>query len=102
MLTGSLFETSDEAVPLAFVGGLFTVFAGGFILIGLIGAVALALAGLFLSRRTRYTYCLVVAGLACMFMPFGTVLGVFTIIVLVRPSVKAMFEGDAAALETGA
>jgi hypothetical protein len=32
-----------------------------------------------------------VAAIACMFMPFGTVLGVFTIIVLMRPSVKELF-----------
>ena len=32
-----------------------------------------------------------VAAIACMFMPFGTVLGVFTIIVLMRPSVKERF-----------
>jgi hypothetical protein len=31
------------------------------------------------------------AGIECVFMPFGTVLGVFTIIVLVREDVKAMF-----------
>ncbi len=31
------------------------------------------------------------AGVACMFMPFGTVLGVFTIIVLLRDSVKELF-----------
>jgi len=31
------------------------------------------------------------AGVECMFMPFGTVLGVFTIIVLMRPSVKEIF-----------
>jgi hypothetical protein len=35
------------------------------------------------------------AGLACMFMPFGTVLGVFTIIVLVKENVKGMFRGAA-------
>ncbi len=29
--------------------------------------------------------------LNCLFMPFGTVLGVLTIIVLMRPSVKALF-----------
>jgi hypothetical protein len=32
------------------------------------------------------------AGIECMFTPFGTVLGVFTIITLVRPSVKEVFE----------
>jgi hypothetical protein len=31
------------------------------------------------------------AGVACMFMPFGTVLGVFTIVVLLRDSVKELF-----------
>jgi hypothetical protein len=36
------------------------------------------------------------AGVMCIFMPFGTVLGVFTLIVLLRPSVKPLFEGRAA------
>jgi hypothetical protein len=31
------------------------------------------------------------ACIECMFMPFGTVLGVFTIIVFIRQSVKALF-----------
>ena len=35
------------------------------------------------------------AGIECIFMPFGTVLGVFTIIVLMRPSMKELFDpGD--------
>jgi len=31
------------------------------------------------------------ACIECLFMPFGTVLGVFTILVLVRESVKQLF-----------
>jgi hypothetical protein len=31
------------------------------------------------------------AALACTLMPFGTVLGSFTLIVLLRPSVKELF-----------
>ena len=31
------------------------------------------------------------AAIECMFFPFGTVLGVLTIIVLIRPSVKPLF-----------
>jgi len=34
---------------------------------------------------------MVIAGIECLFMPFGTVLGVFTLVVLVRPSVKELF-----------
>jgi len=36
-------------------------------------------------------FCFVVACIECLFMPFGTVLGAFTIIVLMRPSVKNLF-----------
>jgi hypothetical protein len=34
------------------------------------------------------------AGVECLFMPFGTVLGVFTIIVLMRESVKQVFAAN--------
>jgi hypothetical protein len=34
---------------------------------------------------------LAIAGIECIFIPFGTVLGVFTIIVLMRPTVKELF-----------
>jgi hypothetical protein len=34
------------------------------------------------------------AAVACIFVPFGTVLGVLTIIVLTRPSVRALFDDD--------
>ncbi len=74
-----------------FVGWFFVLFALAWIVCGLAFAACLAFAGRFLRRRRHYTYCLVLAGIACMFMPFGTVLGVFTILVLVRPSVKASF-----------
>jgi hypothetical protein len=36
-------------------------------------------------------FCLVMGGVECLFMPFGTVLGVFTIIVLMREPVKQLF-----------
>ena len=49
------------------------------------------LVGRGLAQRKRYMFCLVVACVECLFMPFGTVLGVFTIIVLSRDSVKALF-----------
>ena len=67
------------------------VFAGAWIVLGLLFAVLLAVAGLNLARHQRYMFCLVMAGVGCIFMPFGTVLGVFTIIVLMRDSVKQLF-----------
>jgi hypothetical protein len=35
---------------------------------------------------------MIMAGVNCAWFPFGTVLGVFTFIVLLRTSVRAMYE----------
>lgn len=80
--------------PPAFLGFLFAGLAGFIILAGWIVAGLLAYAGRCLARRQHYTFCFVMAALACLFMPVGTALGVFSIIVLSRGSVKALFESQ--------
>jgi hypothetical protein len=82
--------------PPAFVGWLIVSFASLMILIGWSIAACIVTAGRFLFRRKHYMFCMVVAGIECLFMPFGTVLGVFTIIVLARESVRQMFIADQA------
>lgn len=77
--------------PPAIIGWFLVIFASTFIFLGWTFAAVLAWAGRCLRGRKHYTFCLVMAGVACLFMPFGTVLGVFTIMVLSRPSVKALF-----------
>jgi hypothetical protein len=83
-------DANGDAPP-ALIGWIFVGVAGIIILIGWSIAVCIIIAGRFLAERKRYMFCLVMAGIECLFMPFGTVLGVFTIIVLTRESVKAMF-----------
>jgi hypothetical protein len=75
------------------MGWFFIFFAGGFICFGLVYSVCLAYAGQCLAKRRNRTYCLVIAAFSCMFFPFGTALGVFTIVVLSRDSVRALFDG---------
>jgi len=82
-------KPGDE--PPAFVGWLFAVFGVGMFLLGLAFALCIILAGRFINRRKRYWFSFVMACIECCIFPFGTALGVFTIIVLVRPSVKALF-----------
>ena len=77
--------------PPAFLGWFFILFAGAFILAGWTMAALIAWAGRCLQCRRNYTFCFVMACVACLFMPFGTVLGVFTIVVLLRPTVKKLF-----------
>lgn len=80
-----------EQPPPAIIGGLFTCIGGFMFLTGQALAVSTILSGLFLARRTRYWFVFVVACIQCALLPFGTVLGVFTIITLSRESVKALF-----------
>jgi hypothetical protein len=84
-------EAFPEAVIPGLVGLFFTVMAGSWILFGWVFAVCEALAGLFLLKKKRHLFCIVMGGVECTFMPFGTALGAFTIITLMKPSVKAMF-----------
>src|SRR5262245_19352961 len=73
------------------MGWMFVIFAGAIMAFGWSVAIGLMVAGHFLSKRRHYVYCLVMAGLACMYQPFGVILGVFTFIVLWRPGVKELF-----------
>ena len=72
--------------------------AGVTIIIGVVMAVIMIplvvlhlLAAASLKKRTRYMLCMVMSAFTCLSMPIGTALGVFSIIVLQRPSVKALF-----------
>jgi hypothetical protein len=92
LVSGAFPQGPGQQPPPAFIGWIFIAIAATLILIGWIVTVLILMAGRFLARQKRLTYCFVVAGIECMFMPFGTVLGVFTIIVLCRPTVKALFQ----------
>ena len=82
---------AGEQPPPAIIGGLFTCIGGVMFLFGQALAVSTILSGRFLARRKRYWFVFVIACLQCALFPFGTVLGVFTIIVLSRESVKPLF-----------
>ena len=65
---------------------------GALVFVSVEGMAALSFfTGQFLSRRQRHTFCVVISVLNCLSLPLGTALGVFSILVLQRPSVKALF-----------
>jgi len=96
ILVAGLGEASgDDKFPVLLIGLIFILIPGFIILCGWAFAVCLIIAGSFLAQRKRYTFCFVVACISCLLMPYGTVLGVFTIIVLMRPTVKELFAVNA-------
>jgi len=60
------------------------------LIIGTFAALIIA-AGRSLANHKRYTFCLVIAVIECLFFPFGTILGAFTLILLTRPPIKQLF-----------
>jgi len=52
--------------------------------------------GLCILRRRARIFSLVVAGISCLAFPFGTALGVFTLVVLLRDSVIEVYAAKAA------
>jgi hypothetical protein len=86
---------NTENLPPAFVGWLI----GG---IGLaVFLMFIAMAGLKLGvalclrKRKSRTFCMVIAAIECLGVPYGTLLGIFTFIVLGRDSVTRLFEVNA-------
>ena len=90
MLSGR-FESQNQAPDERLFGWMFIAMGSAFLAAGIAFSVCLALAGRYLSQRGHYMFCLVMAALACMFVPFGTVLGVLTIITLQKESVRQLF-----------
>jgi hypothetical protein len=59
--------------------------------IALISAIHLTVVGVQIRNRRWWTFCYLTGWGECLMFPFGTILGIFTIIVLGRPSVKKLF-----------
>ena len=84
-----------EDLPPEFLGWIFAVLGSLLFLIGITMAICILIAGRSLALRKRYLFVLVMACVECLFIPFGTILGVFTIVVLSRESVRGLFSTTA-------
>jgi hypothetical protein len=86
------FASPGQAPPPAFVGWLFILIGGAVVLFGWIIGGLTIYSGVCMRRRRYHTFSLIIAAISCLSFPLGTALGVFTFIVLLRPSVKAEYD----------
>ena len=85
----------EGGAPMAVFGLMFVVMGLMVFLLGATMAVMKIYAGYCLSKRKGRIFCYIAAAISCLSMPYGTILGVFTFIVLSRSEVAAQFEADA-------
>ena len=89
-MLGGAFDGSDKPPP-PFMGWMFIGI--GVTVISMFWALAAAMLtnAILLKRRKSWMLCLIIAGIECLIMPYGTIIGIFTIIILQRDSVKEIF-----------
>jgi hypothetical protein len=73
----------------------FAVFKWFYLFMGsmfLLGGIANLVSGFYLRAKRHRIFSLIVAGVDCFMFPFGTALGIFTFVVLLRDSVREVYE----------
>lgn len=73
------------------IGYILTAIGAAVFLLGMGMAALYYLVARGLRNQRWRILCYVMAGLSCMYIPFGTAIGVCTILVLNRPNVKNLF-----------
>lgn len=94
----SMPERPEQPPPPEFFPWIFGLFGVGMFTVLITIGVLKFIASRRLKQRRSRIFVMVVAGLSCFAVPYGTMLGVFTFLVLGRPSVTRLFEGEARSL----
>lgn len=92
-MPGRLFGSLGTGLWSLFAGTFETFLAGCLFstLYSLIMPILLVLGGISLARHRRYILCVFVALLACLSLALSTILGIASLIVLFRPTVRCIF-----------
>lgn len=88
----SMSEGQQAPLPPAMFGYVFAGLGLLFVVFGWAAAICTFMSGRYLARREKRMFSFVVAAVLCMFVPLGTVLGIFTIITLSKDSVQRLYE----------
>jgi hypothetical protein len=82
---------SQSGPPPEVFGWIFGAIGLGFTLIAGTVAVLKLRVARCLRLRQSHGFCVVIAVISCLEIPYGTALGVFSFLVLTRPAVKELF-----------
>ncbi len=87
----SLTGAQNQPPPPAALGYLFVGIGAALVLAGWALAICTFISGRFISGRRNRMFSFVTGAVLCTMFPFGTALGIFTIIVLGKESVQRLY-----------
>ena len=86
-------EPTKGTPPPAEIGWIFgavgIIFTLVFLTIGLLAIKT----GTNIRKRRNRTFCIVIDSILCMMIPFGTIVGIFGLVLLMKPEITEEFKG---------
>lgn len=92
LLSSDLVMQNAEEAPPEWLGGFFAAFGIGLFVILELWGIFIILSGYWISKLRNRTGSIVVAALCLPSFPFGTALGIFTLVVLLNEEVKLDYD----------
>ncbi len=92
MATGAMDSAKGEPPPPE-LGWIFVVIGAVFVLVFVTIGLFTIKTGINIRRRRNRTLCIVIDSILCMMMPFGTIVGIFGLVLLTKPEISDEFEG---------
>jgi hypothetical protein len=84
-------RSPQEAAPADLVAGMFVAIGVAMFVLLVAAAVCAYLSAQWLAAHKNRTFSMVVAAIACLSVPLGTLLGVFTLIALTKPEARELY-----------
>ncbi len=91
-LSSDLVMDNGNEPPPAWLGGFFQAFGAGLFVVIEIWGILILLSGYWIGQLRNRTASIVFAALCLPSFPFGTALGVFTLVVLLNDDVRLAYE----------
>lgn len=91
MLTPKSSWSGSGGPPPEWFGLLFAILGAGFVIFGWTLGILTALSGRYIAARKHRTFSIVMGAINCAMLPFGTVLGVFDILLLTKEEARKLY-----------
>lgn len=86
-----LLETTSDPELVESIKKIVNTSIVGFVILILVHVLVCFYIGVCFRKQRHHTLCIIAAAFCCLSFPLGTILGVFSLIVLLKPEAKQLF-----------